>query len=397
MNVQLNDSGVPIVKEKTLAQKIKGILLWTILIILTIAAALLVYLCVAGAGEMAALTTFKHVSDHPYYTMTYQNFEYSDMVNKELSNNDEVIKYYKQKFFKSLSDAIPGEDKNEYVTKGSVAFYSRTVIYSYMKGRVYNSYDAPILMVTAKPQNGYKSWNIIDMSDVGVQAETNVDQWYNNAFQTIAATYCTSEGINQEGLSVSLISCPVASCDDTNLINITPFVAVRLMLDRATTVDNAIDVLKNYDIDFSSGTYHFFVSEKEEKSAIIEYVNGSMEVEYMESGALHQVCSNKMESPKVPSSTRDYNNAYDEVTLYDFFEKALSDQLSGGKPGMSQDYAQSIMKSQSTNMRDSGENHFGTVLYGTQYTVFYDTAKMKMQIVVENDAKTQSYSYDLTK
>ncbi len=397
MNVQLNDSGVPIVKEKTLAQKIKGILLWTILIILTIAAALLVYLCVAGAGEMAALTTFKHVSDHPYYTMTYQNFEYSDMVNKELSNNDEVIKYYKQKFFKSLSDAIPGEDKNEYVTKGSVAFYSRTFIYSYMKGRVYNSYDAPILMVTAKPQNGYKSWNIIDMSDVGVQAETNVDQWYNNAFQTIAATYCTSEGINQEGLSVSLISCPVASCDDTNLINITPFVAVRLMLDRATTVDNAIDVLKNYDIDFSSGTYHFFVSEKEEKSAIIEYVNGSMEVEYMESGALHQVCSNKMESPKVPSSTRDYNNAYDEVTLYDFFEKALSDQLSGGKPGMSQDYAQSIMKSQSTNMRDSGENHFGTVLYGTQYTVFYDTAKMKMQIVVENDAKTQSYSYDLTK
>ena len=397
MNVQLNDSGVPIVKEKTLAQKIKGILLWTILIILTIAAALLVYLCVAGAGEMAALTTFKHVSDHPYYTMTYQNFEYSDMVNKELSNNDEVIKYYKQKFFKSLSDAIPGEDKNEYVTKGSVAFYSRTFIYSYMKGRVYNSYDAPILMVTAKPQNGYKSWNIIDMSDVGVQAETNVDQWYNNAFQTIAATYCTSEGINQEGLSVSLISCPVASCDDTNLINITPFVAVRLMLDRATTVDNAIDVLKNYDIDFSSGTYHFFVSEKEEKSAIIEYVNGSMEVKYMESGALHQVCSNKMESPKVPSSTRDYNNAYDEVTLYDFFEKALSDQLSGGKPGMSQDYAQSIMKSQSTNMRDSGENHFGTVLYGTQYTVFYDTAKMKMQIVVENDAKTQSYSYDLTK
>lgn len=397
MNVQLNDSGVPIVREKTFAQKVKGVLLWIILIILTIAAGLLVYLCIAGASEMAALTTFKRVSDHPYYTMSYENFDYANMVNEELPNNDAVIKYYKKKFFKSLSDTIPGENNNEYIPKGSVAFYSRNFVYSFMKGRIYNSYDAPIMMVTAKPQNGYKSWNIIDMADVGVQAETNVDQWYSNAFQTVAATYCTSEGINQEGLSVSLISCPVADCEDTTQVNITPFMAVRLMLDRATTVQSAVEVLKNYDIDFSGGTYHFFVSEKEDKSAIIEYINGSMSVEYMESGALHQVCSNKMENSRLPAATKDYNDAYSEVTLYNFFDKALGEQLSGGKPGMSQDYAQVILKNESSNMKDSGETHYGTTLYGTQYTVFYDLGKMKMQIVVENDTKTQSYTYDLTK
>lgn len=397
MNVQLNDSGVPIVKEKTFAQKVKGVLLWTILIILTLAAALLVYLCIAGASEMAALTTLKQVSDHPYYTMSYDNFDYTNMLNEELSDNDAVIQYYKKKFFKGLSGAIPGENDNEYVPKGSVAFYSRTFVYTYMKGRVYNSYDTPIMMVAAKPQNGYKSWNIIDMSDVGVKAETNIDQWYNNAFQTVAATYCTSEGINQEGLSVSLISCPLAECDDTPLVNVTPFMAVRLMLDRATTVDSAIEVLKNYDVDFSSGSYQFFVSEKEENSAIIEYVGGSMEVQRMEKDAMHQVCTNKMESSKVPSFSKDYKDAYNEITLYDFFEKALAEQLSGGKPGMSQDYAQAVMKSESEDMKDSGESHFGTVLYGTQYTVFYDLSKMKMQIVVENDSKTQSYTYDLTK
>ena len=116
MNVQLNDSGVPIIRQKTFAQKVKGFLLWTILILLTIAAALLVYLCVAGASEMAALTTLKKVSSHPYYTMSYDNFNYDDMLYKELPNNNEVVQYYKKKFFKSASGFFPGE-KGSYVAQ----------------------------------------------------------------------------------------------------------------------------------------------------------------------------------------------------------------------------------------------------------------------------------------
>ena len=131
-------------------------------------------------------------------------------------------------------------------------------------------------MVTCKPANGYKSWNIIDMADVGMMSEESIDQWYTNAFQTVAATYCVSEGINSEFFGVSLISCPVAECDDTSKVNITPFLAVRLMLDRAATVDSAIELLNEYDIDFNCGTYHFFVSEKSGRSAIIAYVYSKM-------------------------------------------------------------------------------------------------------------------------
>ena len=397
MNVQLNDSGIPITKEKTLVQKIKGYILWAILIVLTIAAGLLVYLCFAGASEMASLTTFKRVSDHPYYTMSYDSFDYTDMVNAELKDNNAVIKHFKKKFFKGLGGIAPGENKNEYTPRGSVSFYSRTFVYSYMKGRIFNGYDTPILMVISKPANGYKSWNIIDMADVGLQSGASVDQWIGNAFQTVAATYCTSEGINQEGLSVSLISCPVADCTDTTQINITPSMAVRLMLDRATTVDSAVEVLSGYDVDFSSGSYHFFVSDNEGKSAVIEYINGKMWVKNMETGANYQVCSNAMVNEKLPAATKDYNDAYKEVTLNEFFDKALSEQLAGGAPGMSQDYAQSLLASNSSDMAKSDEEHFGTELYGTQYTVFYDLQKMKMQIVVETDTRSQTYTYDLTK
>ena len=108
MNVQLNDSGVPILRQKTFVQKVKTFLLWTILVIMTLAAALLVYLCLAGASEMAALTTLKKVSDHPYYTMEYENFDYSDLLTEECDSNDAVIKFYKSKFFKGISGVFPG-------------------------------------------------------------------------------------------------------------------------------------------------------------------------------------------------------------------------------------------------------------------------------------------------
>lgn len=395
MNVQLNDSGVPILKQKTFGQKVKTFLLWTILAVLTVAAALLVYLCIAGASEMSALTTLKQVSSHPYYTMTYENFDYSDMVTEELENNDAAIKYFKSKFFKGLSGLIPGENQNDYATKGSIAFYGRAFTNTYMKGRIYNSYNVPILMVTAKPENGYKSWNIIDMSDVGMKSQQEIDAWLNNSFQTVAATYCVSEGINSELFSASLISCPIAECDDTSLVNITPFMAIRLMLDRAATVESAIDLLSGYDIDFSSGAYHFFISERYGNSAIIEYIDGKMSVTYTASNIHHQICTNKMEDKTVRAADKDYSDRFQELTLYRVFNTDLTNSYASGL-GQAPAYMDLLMADKSKPMKETSEEHFGTNMYGTQYTVLYDYFKMKMHIVIEGDTKSQSYTYDLT-
>ena len=394
MNVQLNDSGVPILRQKTFGQKVKTFLLWTILVIMTLAAALLVYLCLAGASEMAALTTLKKVSDHPYYTMEYENFDYSDLLTEECDSNDAVIKFYKSKFFKSLSGAMPGGYKNDYVTRGSYAFASRTSTTSQVRGRVYNSYDSPILMVIAKPENGYKSWNIVDMADVGLLSGQSIDQWYSNAFQTVAATYCVSEGINSEFFGVSLISCPVAECDETSKVNVTPFLACRLLLDRVATVDSAIDMLSEYDIDFSCGAYHFFISDKDGQSAIIEYIDGKMSVTRRPADMYHLVCTNKMEDKTVRSAEKDYSDRYKEISVYNEFERTLASQYTHGF-GVDRTYAFLMLNDSAKTETATEDDHFGTNMYGTQYTVVYQMDKMQMRIVIENDRETQMYDYDL--
>ena len=395
MNVQLNDSGVPILRQKTFGQKVKTFLLWTILVIMTLAAALLVYLCLAGASEMAALTTLKKVSDHPYYTMEYENFDYSDLLTEECDSNDAVIKFYKSKFFKSLSGAMPGGYKNDYVTRGSYAFASRTSTTSQVRGRVYNSYDSPILMVIAKPENGYKSWNIVDMADVGLLSGQSIDQWYSNAFQTVAATYCVSEGINSEFFGVSLISCPVAECDETSKVNVTPFLACRLLLDRVATVDSAIDLLNDYDIDFSCGSYHFFISDKNGECAIIEYIDGKMSVTNRKDDMFHLVCTNKMEDKTVRSAEKDYSNRYKELSVYTDYERTLSSQYTHGF-GVDRTYAFLMLNDSAQDEAATEEDHFGTNMYGTQYAVIYQMDKMQMRVVIENDRETQMFDYDLS-
>ena len=362
--------------------------------ILTIAAGLLVYLCIVGADEMAALTTLKKVSDQPYYTMSYENFEYDKMTNTEIADNGEAIGYFKKNFFGPLSGLFPGECEKDPYTKGSIAFYGRSFTAQYMRGRVYNSYDTPLLFVTAKPENGYKSWNLIDLADVGMMSGQELDPWINNTFQTVAATYCVSEGINSECFGASLISCPVAECEDTTLVNITPFMAVRLMLDRAATVDSAIDLLKGYDIDFSSGAYHFFISEKRGRSAIIEYVDGKMSVTYLPSGVYHQLCTNRMEDQTVHGADKDFSNRYEENTLYTVFDRDMTSAYATSL-GLAPEYMQILMNQSAKNMSTASEFHAGTDQYGTLYTVLYDFNRMNIQVIVKKDKKTQSYLYEL--
>ena len=179
-------------------------------------------------------------------------------------------------------------------------------------------------------------------------------------------------------------------------MNVTPFLACRLLLDRVATVDSAIDLLKDYDIDFSCGAYHFFISDKEGECAIVEYIDGKMSVTRRESDdVFHLVCTNKMENQTVRSAEKDYSNRYKELSVYSDFERTLSSQYKNGL-GVDRTYAFLMLNDSAQDMKATEEDHFGTNMYGTQYTVTYQQDKMQMRVVIENDRETQMFDYGLS-
>ena len=66
---------------------------------------------------------------------------------------------------------------------------------------------------------------------------------------------------------------------ETGNRDLTVTMAVRLLIDRAATVDEAIELLRNYDIHTGHGwTQHLFVGDASGDGAVIEWHKGQMKV-----------------------------------------------------------------------------------------------------------------------
>lgn len=99
-----------------------------------------------------------------------------------------------------------------------------------------------------------------------------------------AALYFPLDGMNEKGfaISVNMIKDGSVSAYETapgkTPINFTA--AIRLLLNRAATVDEAIALLGNYSMSIPGGgqLFHFAMCDRTGKSVVVEYINGQMYV-----------------------------------------------------------------------------------------------------------------------
>lgn len=141
----------------------------------------------------------------------------------------------------------------------------------------WNTCDA--LIVISTPENAYASIstvnrNFIDQS--GVPTDKLSDQ-----IQALISLYAPLDGMNEAGLAVS-----VNMIQDSDKINqnaekpdITTTTAVRLLLNQAADVEEALELLEQYDMHSSMGMMvHFAIADRSGKSVAVEYVNNEMVV-----------------------------------------------------------------------------------------------------------------------
>lgn len=99
-----------------------------------------------------------------------------------------------------------------------------------------------------------------------------------------AALYFPLDGMNEKGftIAVNMIKDPSVSAHQTapgkTPINFTS--AIRLLLNRAATVDEAIALLGNYSMSIPAGgqLFHFAMADRTGKSVVVEYINGQIYV-----------------------------------------------------------------------------------------------------------------------
>lgn len=138
----------------------------------------------------------------------------------------------------------------------------------------------PILVRTA-PDGGYASLSVADLEFVGLTALTGIPEDTEARYAAVCAPYLPLDGLNEKGLAVSVLYLDGdPTRQDTGKPKIVTMLAIRMMLDKAATVDEAVGLLEKFDMQSSGsfGSYHFMIADRSGKAVVVEYPKNKMVV-----------------------------------------------------------------------------------------------------------------------
>lgn len=154
---------------------------------------------------------------------------------------------------------------------GCSAFRTMTNDGNILMGRNYDfKLDTSALMVLCEPQDGYKSISFCALNNVGAdQADSGIAK----KMACLTAPFIANDGINEKGVSIAVLTLPSdPTMHDTGKPKLATSLLIRLVLDRAASTDEALELISQYDILSSNGRdYHFIISDATGNSVAVEF------------------------------------------------------------------------------------------------------------------------------
>ena len=136
-------------------------------------------------------------------------------------------------------------------------------------------------MFTEKNEGRHSAISTVDLQFLGIDVNKNVEGLMDK-ITCLAAAYAPLDGINDAGVSCGIYMTyqggeeTVATDQNTDKPDFTSTTLLRLILDYADNVEEAVEIASAYDLHDSAKTsYHYMVADASGKSAILEWVNGT--------------------------------------------------------------------------------------------------------------------------
>ena len=130
--------------------------------------------------------------------------------------------------------------------------------------------DTSGMLVYCTPKDGYKSVAVAALDNVSANVP---DENIKKKLASLASPFICLDGINEKGVSISVLTLdsePVRQ--DTGKPVISTTLAIRLVLDRAATTEEAVELLRSYDMYSSAGRdYHFYITDASGDGRVVEY------------------------------------------------------------------------------------------------------------------------------
>lgn len=138
-----------------------------------------------------------------------------------------------------------------------------------------------MLVFTEANEGRHATISTVDLQFLGIDVDQDMTGLMDKVI-CLAAPYAPLDGINDAGVSCGIYMTyqggeeTVATSQDTDKPDFTSTTLLRLILDYADSVEEAVQIASSYDLHDSANTsYHYMVADASGKSAILEWTNDS--------------------------------------------------------------------------------------------------------------------------
>lgn len=194
----------------------------------------------------------------------------------------------------------------------------------------------PVIVVHTAPEGGKKSVSFVDGQFIFYKSGFYTDG-KSDLSMLMALPYLLLDGINEDGFAISVLKLDGKPTKQQNpdKKNIFTTVAMRMLLDRAGTVEEAIEMLRQYNMcmDNDEASYHFFMADATGDYAIIEYTKKNplnndenpTEMEVLKGDDAWRFVTNFYASPSMADSPDGSNHSHHGKNRYDILSQYLGE------------------------------------------------------------------------
>lgn len=220
-------------------------------------------------------TSVKKLEDG-LYSMEYKgDYRFNDFLEQGGASDDlAVAEFVIQDVF---HDLLPIDLRGG--TFGCSTISARTPEGEAVFGRNFDWGTCTALVVQTNPAEGYDSVSTVNMDFLNLGLD--MPEETQMRLLSVAAPFAPMDGMNEKGLCVAvlMIQDGPGFHQDTGKPDLTTTTAVRLLLDQAADVEEAVELLARYDMHASAGMMvHFALADAEGHSVVVEYIDNEMAV-----------------------------------------------------------------------------------------------------------------------
>ena len=238
---------------------------------------------ITDAGKLEMIHSMKDLDGNGrLYEIDYnQDYMLDSVMQPGITEQTELFRHIASLLF----DNLPAENAAVKYGAGCSAFAAQEAEgKGFLMGRNYDfrhftpdnkSYlPTSAILVRTAPEGGKKSISMVDGLNLGF-GQGFYNDGKTDLSMLMALPYAALDGINEDGFAIGVLALNEKQTNQqTGKQRIGTTVAIRMMLDKASTVREAIEMLKNYDMDMRGNghsNYHFFMADATGDYAIVEY------------------------------------------------------------------------------------------------------------------------------